>query len=108
MATFKTFSVAGTSSLNGVTKVRFANDFVGRFKILAKNGHEDINLIELGGEFTKAEVCNILLNHEAFQDEAAQTAITDFVVRICKSFTAEAAAEMSDVEEDVDAVAEGS
>ena len=106
MATFKTFSVAGTSSLNGVTKVRFANDFVGRFKILAKNGHEDINLIELGGEFTKAEVCNILLNHEAFQDEAAQTAITDFVVRNCKSFTAEAATEMSDVVEDVDAVAE--
>jgi len=88
MATSKTFSVAGTSSLNGVTKVRFANDFVGRFKILAKNGHEDINLIELGGEFTKAEICQVLMQHEAFQDEAAQTAITDFVVRNCKSMAA--------------------
>lgn len=106
MATSKTFSVAGTSSLNGVVKVRFANDFVGRFKILAKNGHEDINLIELGGEFTKAEVCQILMQHEAFQGEAEQSAITDFVVRNCKSFTAEAATEMSDVVEDVDAVAE--
>lgn len=86
--TTKTFSVAGTSSLNGVTKVRFANDFVGRFKILAKNGHEDINLIELGGEFTKAEICQVLMQHEAFQDEAAQTAITDFVVRNCKSMAA--------------------
>ncbi|NBS27153.1 MAG: hypothetical protein EBS81_12760 [Gammaproteobacteria bacterium] len=88
MATSKTFSVAGTSSLNGVTKVRFANDFVGRFKILAKNGHEDINLIELGGEYTKAEICQVLMQHEAFQDEAAQTAITDFVVRNCKSMAA--------------------
>jgi len=88
MATSKTFSVAGTSSLNGVTKVRFANDFVGRFKILAKNGHEDINLIELGGEFTKAEICQVLMQHEQFQDEAAQTAITDFVVRNCKSMAA--------------------
>ena len=88
MATSKTFSVAGTSSLNGVVKVRFANDFVGRFKILAKNGHEDINLIELGGEFTKAEICQVLMQHEQFQDEAAQTAITDFVVRNCKSMAA--------------------
>ena len=88
MATSKTFSVAGTSSLNGVVKVRFANDFVGRFKILAKNGHEDINLIELGGEYTKAEICQVLMQHEAFQDEAAQTAITDFVVRNCKSMAA--------------------
>ena len=88
MATSKTFSVAGTSSLNGVTKVRFANDFVGRFKILAKNGHEDINLIELGGEYTKAEICQVLMQHEQFQDEAAQTAITDFVVRNCKAMAA--------------------
>ena len=82
--TNKTFSVAGTSTLNGKTKVRFANDFVSRFKILAKNGHEDINLIELGGEFTKAEVCQILMNHKSFQDEASQDAIADFVVRNVK------------------------
>jgi hypothetical protein len=54
MATAKTFSVAGVSTLNGVTKVRFANDYVGRFKILAKNGHQDINLIELGSELTQS------------------------------------------------------
>ena len=36
MATTKTFEVAGTSTLNGVTKVRFANDYVGRMKILFK------------------------------------------------------------------------
>ena len=81
MATAKTFEAAGVSTLNGVTIVRFANDYVGRFKILAKNGHQDINLIELGGSFTKAEICEILLAHPKFQDESAQSAITEFVVR---------------------------
>lgn len=85
MATEKTFSVAGVSTLNGVTKVRFANDYVGRFKVLAKNDHQDIELIELGGEFTKAEVCQILMQHEKFQGEAAQSAIAEFVVRNIKT-----------------------
>ncbi len=38
--TNKTFSVAGTSTLNGITKIRFANDFVNRLKILYKNMRE--------------------------------------------------------------------
>ena len=36
MATTKTFSVAGPSTLNGVTKVRFANDFVADLKYSTK------------------------------------------------------------------------
>jgi hypothetical protein len=83
--TNKTFSVAGTSTQNGITKVRFANDYVGRFKILVKNGHENIELIELGGEFSKAEICQILMNHEKFQGEEQQSAIAEFVVRNCKN-----------------------
>ena len=38
MATEKTFTVAGTATLNGNTKVRFANDLVARIKILNKAG----------------------------------------------------------------------
>ena len=91
--TQKTFSVAGTSTLNGVTKVRFANDYVGRFKVLIKNGHENINLIELGGEFTKAEICQILMAHEQFQTEEQQSAIAEFVVRNVKELTKVEAAE---------------
>jgi len=87
--TNKTFSVAGTSTLNGVTKVRFANDFVSRMKILFKNGHEDVELIELGGEFTKAQVCQILMAHPNFQKENQQSAIYEFVVRNCKEIRAE-------------------
>ena len=87
--TEKTFEVAGTSTLNGVTKVRFANDYVGRFKILAKNNHENIELIELGDKFSKAEICQILMQHEKFQSEEQQGAIAEFVVRNCKEIKAE-------------------
>lgn len=87
--TNKTFSVAGTSKLNGVTKIRFANDFVSRLKILYKNGHEDVELIELGGEYTKSQVCQILMAHDKFQSEAQQSAIYEFVVRNCKEIKAE-------------------
>jgi hypothetical protein len=54
MATDKRFAVAGVSTQDGETKVRFANDMM-RIKILAKNGHTDINLVELPNEMTKSE-----------------------------------------------------
>jgi hypothetical protein len=41
MATDKKFSVAGVSTLEGKTKIRFANDTM-RIKILAKNGHTNV------------------------------------------------------------------
>ena len=38
----KKFTVAGTASQHGITKVRFANDLVSRTKILIKNNCENI------------------------------------------------------------------
>jgi len=55
MATEKRFAVAGISTLNGKTKIRFANDTM-RIKILAKNGHENIELVDLPREMTKTEI----------------------------------------------------
>jgi hypothetical protein len=55
MATDKLFTVAGTATHAGVTKVRFANDLVARIKILTKAGATDINLIELPKPMTKLE-----------------------------------------------------
>lgn len=55
MATEKRFAVAGVSTLNGKTKLRFTNDMV-RIKVLAKLGHEDIELLDLPREMTKAEI----------------------------------------------------
>ena len=46
MATDKKFAVAGVSTLGGKTKIRFANDAM-RVKILQKQGHTDIDLIDL-------------------------------------------------------------
>lgn len=54
MATDKKFAVAGVSTLEGKTKLRFANDVM-RIKILAKNGHKDVELVELPHEMTKGE-----------------------------------------------------
>ena len=90
MATNKTFTVAGVSTLNGVTKVRFANDFVARIKILAKNGHVDVNLKEFDNAMTKAQICETLINDKDFQGEAAQGAISEFVVRNCKDMAPDA------------------
>ena len=55
MATDKKFAVAGVSTLDGKTKIRFANDAM-RVKILGKNGHTDVELIDLPREMTKAEI----------------------------------------------------
>ncbi len=60
MATDKKFAVAGISTQNGKTKVRFAND-AARVKILIKNGHTDIELIDLPREMTKAEIAQHLV-----------------------------------------------
>ncbi len=59
MATDKKFAVAGVSTLEGKTKLRFANDVM-RIKILAKNGHSDVELVELPSEMTKAEIAQYL------------------------------------------------
>jgi hypothetical protein len=60
MATDKRFAVAGISTLDGKTKVRFANDAT-RIKILIKNGHTDIELVDLPQEMTKAEIAAYMI-----------------------------------------------
>jgi hypothetical protein len=60
MATVKKFAVAGVSTLSGKTKIRFANDTM-RIKILAKNGHTDVELVTLPNEMTKSEIAQHLV-----------------------------------------------
>lgn len=59
MATEKQFTVAGVSTLEGKTKIRFANDTM-RIKILAKNGHTDVDLVELPHAMSKGEIAQHL------------------------------------------------
>lgn len=56
-----TFTHAGVSTLNGSCKVRFANDQL-RVKVLAKNGHKDIDIVQLKHAMTKAEAVEYLLS----------------------------------------------
>lgn len=78
MSTEKTFTVTGTSILNGECKVRFANDTT-RVKVLEKNGHTDVHLIELETPMTKLEAAEFLLTDKRFEDELAQTTIAEFI-----------------------------
>jgi len=78
MATEKKFSVVGTSTLNGKTKVRFANDSM-RVKILAKNGHENINLVNLPHEMQKWEIGPYLNSIEFAKGDAGIQ--SDYIVK---------------------------
>jgi len=59
--TTKLYTHAGVSRLNGAIKVRFANDSL-RVKVLAKGGHTDIDIRELGRPMTKADAVQRLLD----------------------------------------------
>lgn len=54
------FTHAGVSRLNGKMKVRYANDAM-RVKILIKNGHTDIDLVELKYPGTKEDALQFLM-----------------------------------------------
>lgn len=56
-----TFTHAGVSRLNGEFKVRFANDAL-RTKVLVKNGHKDIDIIELKHAMSKEDAVAYLLS----------------------------------------------
>ena len=60
MSNDKLFTVAGTATHKGVTKVRFANDLVARIKILSKAGATDVNLVELPEPMTKLQALKYL------------------------------------------------
>jgi hypothetical protein len=55
-----TFTHAGVSTLNGKTKVRFANDEM-RVKILIKNGHRDIDIVQLRHAMSKEDAVAFLM-----------------------------------------------
>lgn len=78
MATDKLFTVAGVSTLDGETKVRFANDEL-RVKVLLKHGHTDPILIALPEAMTKLAAVEFIQGLDEFQGVAAQSAIADYL-----------------------------
>ena len=68
MATTKTYSVAGTSTLNGITKIRFANDFVSRLKILYNLKTGEMTVTEIvettgGSQSNVSKHLSLMLSH---------------------------------------------
>jgi hypothetical protein len=93
--TVKTFTVAGTSNLNGVIKYRFANDLKTRTATLARNGHTEIQLVELPEAMTKdAAIQYLLAQGHAVQPDAHSVApaVTDApeVITVAPAITEDA------------------
>ena len=80
MSTEKKFAVAGVSTLDGKTKVRFADDTM-RIKILGKNGHTDVNLVDLPREMTKAEIAQHMVEVGFGKGNAAIEAAIAYVAK---------------------------
>ena len=80
MATEKKFSVVGVSTLNGKTKIRFANDSM-RIKILIKNGHQDVDMIKLDREMYKWEIAEHLKAVNFAKDNSATKAAIDYIAK---------------------------
>ena len=79
----KVFGVAGVSTLEGVVKARFAKD-MGRVKVLEKNGHTAVRLVELPTEMSKEDALVWLRAHADFQDAEAQAAFAPEVEKPAK------------------------
>lgn len=69
------FKVAGVSTLKGEVKVRFANDMT-RVKVLSKNGHTDIELMELPEAMSKSMAVSYLKTTDLYKDSRF-TAVID-------------------------------
>ena len=69
------YTHAGVSKQNGEFKVRFANDAL-RVKVLAKNGHKDIDIVELKTAMSKEDAVAYLLSIDfANGNSAVQSAL---------------------------------
>jgi hypothetical protein len=73
----QTFKVAGITTHNGNTKVRFTDDMIRRIKQFTKGGASRIDLVELPSEMTKVEALKYLASHAEFQSPSDQATIAD-------------------------------
>lgn len=73
----QTFKVAGITTHNGNSKVRFTDDLIRRVKQFSKGGATRIDLMELPSEMSKVEALKYLQAHADFQSPADQALIAD-------------------------------
>ena len=80
MATTKTYTVTGSTTLNGKTKIRFCNDVM-RIKVLDKNGHENINLIDLPEPMTKGQIAQYLMDRDFAKGDSDVLAAIKYIAK---------------------------
>jgi hypothetical protein len=73
----QTFKVAGLTTHNGNTKVRFTDDMVRRIKQFTKGGASRIDLVELPSEMTKVDALKHIATLEMFASASDQATIAD-------------------------------
>ena len=73
----QTFKVAGITTHNGNTKVRFTDDMIRRVKQFSKGGASRIDLVELPSEMTKVEATKHLMTLEMFNSPSDQATLAD-------------------------------
>lgn len=77
MANTQTFKVAGITTHNGNSKVRFTDDLIRRVKQFTKGGASRIDLYELPSEMTKIEALKHMQTMEQFKSAEDQALIAD-------------------------------
>lgn len=91
--TSNVYAVVGVSKDNGKFKVRWANDML-RIKILAKNGHTDIQLFELPKAMNKLDATKHLLT-VGLEGEALTAVHNELAKREGSTVTAEQVASVA-------------
>lgn len=71
------FKVAGITTHNGNSKVRFTDDLIRRVKQFTKGGATRIDLMELPSAMTKVEALKFLQGHTDYQSPEDQALIAD-------------------------------
>ena len=75
-----TYTVVGISTLNNVVKVRFANDIATRYKVLARNKHSNIQLMECAAMHKLAAAQFALTQTDVFNEMQLAT-IKAYIVK---------------------------
>jgi hypothetical protein len=80
------FTVAGITTHNNNSKVRFTDDMVRRIKQFTKGGAQRVDLVDLPEPMTKIQALQHLLTHPSFQSPGDQVTISDTLVEKEKGY----------------------
>lgn len=98
------FKVAGITTHNGNSKVRFTDDLIRRVKQFTKGGATRIDLIELPSAMTKVDALKFLQGHADYQSPEDQALIGDSLADREKAPKGEVKVKAGKVKPSIDAI----